>query len=73
VAQTLGRRTIYDVERLATALFVTRRCGQEHDGTVASRAECLHRLKPHIPTLAAAEAVEEIDRLSTQIQAGNKA
>ena len=69
VAKALGPRTVVELEQLATALYVTKHRAKEHDGTVASRAECLHRLKPHIPTVTAAKAIEEVDRLGTQARA----
>ncbi len=69
VAKALGGKRVDELERLATALYVTRRTSLGHDGTVQSRAECIHSLKPHVPVVAAAQAVEEIDRLSAQIQA----
>jgi hypothetical protein len=66
VAKALGPRTVVELEQIATALYVTKRRTGEHDGTVGSRAECLHRLKPHIPTVTAAKAIEEMDRLRTE-------
>lgn len=66
VAQVIGNRTVGQLERLATALYVTRRTDLGHDGSVESRAECIHRLKPHVSVVAATEAIEEIDRLSAQ-------
>jgi len=66
VAHVIGGRTVAQLERLATALYVTKQTNLGHDGTVPSRAECIHRLKPHVSVVAATEAVEEIDRLSSQ-------
>ena len=68
VAKVVDGRTVGDLERLATALYVTKRRGSEHDGSVQSRAECLNRLKPHVSVEAATKAVEEIDRLIDQHQ-----
>ncbi len=54
------------------ALYVTRQTNLGHDGSVHSRAECIHRLKPHVPVAAAAQAVEAIDRLGAQMQVTEK-
>ncbi|MGO8753348.1 MAG: hypothetical protein ACLQNE_46015 [Thermoguttaceae bacterium] len=72
VSRVIGDRTVAQLERLATALYVTRQTNFGHDGSVQSRAECIHRLKPHVPVAAAAEAVAEIDQLSAQVQANKK-
>jgi uncharacterized protein YwgA len=62
-ADAIGRRTVGEVERLATALYVTKRATDQHDGSVQSRAEYLNRLKPHVLVEDALEAVQEIDSL----------
>ena len=61
IADQLGDRGVVELERLATALWVTRQLGS--DASVTERAEELNELKPHVSVAAAAEAVEEIDRL----------
>lgn len=61
LAAQLGERGVIELERLATALWVTRQMGR--DAAVDDRAEALNELKPHVSVAAAAEAVEEIDRL----------
>lgn len=66
VADAIGEQTVGELERLATALYVTRRETKQHDGSVESRAECLHKLKPHVSVQAAAKAVEEIEALIAQ-------
>jgi hypothetical protein len=63
-AQHVGDRGVYELERLATALWVTR----EGDGDVAERAQRLREIKPHIPPEDAREAIEEIDRLLVEAQ-----
>jgi hypothetical protein len=60
VAATLGTRGVMELERLATAMWVTRK---NPDGSVRARAEALVNVKPHISLPAAIESVEEIDRL----------
>ena len=72
VAQVMGDRTVAQLERLGTALYVTKQTNLGHDGSLPSRAECIHRLKPHVSVDAAAQAVEEIDRLSAQAHPTDK-
>ncbi len=64
VAKALGDKRVDELERIATALYVTKR--RKSDGSVQSRAECLHRLKPHVSVSAAVKAVEKIDVLDKQ-------
>lgn len=61
IAGKVCDRGVMDLERLATALWVTRRLGGET--SVGERAEALNELKPHVSVPLAAAAVEEIDRL----------
>ena len=72
VAKALGDKRVDELERVATALFVTKRRQSDHDGSIQGRAKCLNRLKPHVSVDAATQAVEEIDRLSAQVQAAQK-
>jgi hypothetical protein len=67
VAARLGDRGVMDLERLATALWVTREIGE--DAPVVERAERLHAVKPHVATPAAAEAVREVDGMLAEAQA----
>lgn len=60
VADTLGSRGVMDLERLATAMWMTR---QHPEASVRSRAEALVRVKPHISIDSAIGSVQEIDRL----------
>jgi hypothetical protein len=60
IADTLRARGVMDLERLATAMWVTR---QDPNATVRSRAEALTKVKPHISLEDATESVEEIDKL----------
>lgn len=59
VADRLGDRGVMDLERLATALWVTRELGTEV--SIADRAARLHDVKPHVSIPDAADAVREID------------
>ena len=61
VADRLGDRGVMELERLATALWVTRELGNE--ATVETRAGRLHQVKPHVSLDDAAEAVSEIDEM----------
>jgi hypothetical protein len=61
IADRLGSRGVVELERLATALWVTRETGAE--AAVQDRAEAVNELKPHVSVAAAAEAVQEIDAL----------
>jgi hypothetical protein len=59
VAEKIDGRGVVDLERLATALYVTTKFG----GNVPDRARILCELKPHVPRKAAIKAVEEIDEI----------
>lgn len=59
VADQLGSSRVVDLERLATALYVTR---ESAPGTaIETRAARLNQLKPHIPIDLAARAVLDVD------------
>lgn len=62
VSGALGGRGVMDLERLATAMWLTRR----KSGSVRERAESLVRIKPHISLDDAITSVEEIDSLITE-------
>jgi uncharacterized protein YwgA len=60
VAERLGAKNVLDLERLATALWITR----EHPDTdEETRAGELTEIKPHVHRHAALAAVREIDGL----------
>lgn len=63
VAKALGNKRVDELERVATALYVTKQRKSDHDGSVKSRAACLNHLKPHVSVPAAVKAVEEVDVL----------
>lgn len=67
IATRLGDRGVLELERLATALWVTRE--MPNGASVQERAEALNELKPHVSLVAAEEAVEEIDELLRQAAA----
>lgn len=58
VSDKLGSKTVAELERTATALYVTLK-----DPSKLDRATRLTNLKPHIPLQAAEEAVSEIDEI----------
>lgn len=57
VADMLGGKGVMDLERLATAMWLTRR----EPGAVRERAEAVVKVKPHISLDDAIASVEEID------------
>ena len=61
VASKLGKKDVVELERLATALFVTRNA--EEMTSVKERATELKRLKSHIDKDAATKALIELDRI----------
>lgn len=61
VAKKLGGKDVVDLERLATALFVTQRSSNE--SAVENRALELSRLKPHIKREHAEAAIRELDEI----------
>ena len=66
VAGKLGNKGVTDLERLATAFYVTQRA--EAGASVDERIEKLTQLKPHIPSESARAAVEEIDLIIEEAQ-----
>jgi uncharacterized protein YwgA len=61
VANRVASRDVRVLERLATAVFVTRK--ELPAGTIEERAAKLHELKPHVPLDLAHEAILEADKL----------
>jgi hypothetical protein len=61
VAEKLGNKGVFDLERLATALFVTRRWPA--DSSVQKRADKLTALKPHVSREDAIAAVNQVDQM----------
>lgn len=65
VAEKLDARGVIDLERLATALYVTL---DEPQASVERRAELLRQLKRHIPEAAAVRAVREVDEIRAEAE-----
>ena len=66
VAEKLDALGVIDLERLATALYVTLEAPQASD---AQRARLLRQMKPHIPEPAALRAVREVDEIRAEAEA----
>ena len=61
IAGIVGDKGVSELERLATALFITRR--EMPEAPADLRAQRLNEIKPHISLASAMDAVEEIDTL----------
>lgn len=66
VAGHIGPRNVLDLERLATALWITR---ATPDTDAEARAEELTRIKPHVSRDSALAAVREIDEMLAEAEA----
>jgi hypothetical protein len=64
VTQKLGSKGVTDLERLATAFYVTLR--STGDPSIDGRAASLTALKPHISRDEAVEAITEVDQIIEQ-------
>ena len=67
VAEKLGEKTVVELERLSTALFVT----LEKGGDIADRAARISELKPHIKISDAREAAREMDAIRDEVPASS--
>jgi hypothetical protein len=65
VARILGGKGVAELERLATALFVTKKNPR---GSKEQRAEMINTLKPHVSMRLALRAVNEIDEMKAQAE-----
>lgn len=59
IADKLGDKGVTELERLATALYVTRKINT--DNSIESRAQCIHKLKPHVSLDEARDAIRVVD------------
>lgn len=64
LARELGSMRVADLERLATALYVT--VEQNGHDSPSARASRVQELKPHIGEQEARDAVEAVDRMRAQ-------
>ncbi len=60
VAEKLGGKGVTELERLATALYVTQE--DQSQGDTESRAQRIHEIKPHVSLQQAREATDEVDK-----------
>lgn len=63
VAERIAPRSVVDLERVGTALYVTR---QNPSSSPSERARLVTELKPHISDVLALSAVHEVDKLLTE-------
>ncbi len=61
ISEKLSRLGVAQLERLATAFYVTMEEGREQ--TVSYQATRVHELKPHVPLNQAIDAVQKVDEL----------
>lgn len=66
IADTVRDRGVSSLEKLATALWVTRELGAE--ASVDERAQAIVEEKPHVSIISARKAVEEIDELKREAE-----
>ena len=59
IAETLGKKGVVELEKLATALFVTLPVNKNAE----DRARLVHELKPHVTLSEAMEAVSGVDSI----------
>jgi hypothetical protein len=64
ITNQLSNSRVIELERLATAMWVTRQLGE--DASVQARAEAVNELKPHVSVEVAAKAVQKIDALRSE-------
>jgi hypothetical protein len=66
IADKLGPKRVSELERLATALYVTQRA--KAGASVEERSQQLTTLKPHISPAEARTAVKEVDQIIEKAQ-----
>jgi hypothetical protein len=64
IADKLGDKGVVDLERLATAYYVTL---ENEDRNQADRADAIVKLKPHIKPESARQAIEDVDALIAEV------
>jgi len=62
IAKAFGARGVTELEKLATALFVTREMGDITE--ISKRASRIHELKPHVSEPEALTALQELERIT---------
>jgi hypothetical protein len=64
IARAFGSKGVSELEKLATALYVTRELGAAAD--MVQRTNRLHELKPHVSWADAVAALDEYERIAAQ-------
>jgi hypothetical protein len=65
IGEVLGPKGVAELERLATALYITRK---ENTTCIKSRVSLINKIKPHISINQANDAVEIVDELLRTFQ-----
>ena len=66
VCDRFADKGVGELERLATALWVTRR--EETDGSIGQRAKKLNALKPHVSIDEAKVAIAKMDKVIAEAE-----
>ena len=66
IASAFDARGVADLEKLATALYVTREMGSS--ASLHERASRIHALKPHVSEAEAVTALQEFERIAREAQ-----
>jgi uncharacterized protein YwgA len=64
IARVFGSKGVTELEKLATALYVTRELGATAD--IVQRANRIHELKPHVNRADALAALGEYERIAAE-------
>jgi uncharacterized protein YwgA len=64
IARVFGTKGVSELEKLATALYVTRELGATAD--LVQRANRIHELKPHVNPADAQAALREYERIAAE-------
>jgi uncharacterized protein YwgA len=67
ISEAFGSKGVADLEKLATALFVTGELGE--NASLAERANRIHELKPHVSVADAQAALQEYERIARDAKA----
>lgn len=65
ISNKLGKRSVRDLERIATAVYVTEELGA--DKSKKERAEKITEYKKHVPYAEAVQAIEEFEALAKEL------
>lgn len=66
ISNKLGKRSVRDLEKIATAVYVTEELGA--DKSVQERAKKITEYKKHVPYSEAVQAVEEFEALAKELR-----